>query len=812
MGSSMKLSIIMPCYNVEDTLQRALDSIYMQDTTIDYEVIIIDDASNDSTNAIVRSEMEKHDCIRLIENEVNCGNAKSFFKGLSVAQGDYFCVLDGDDYYTIDNKLSKQIRFLDSDSEKEYVAVATHFLIDFGNGEIHIPKRVGKNTFNYSDLLLRNHPYLHTATYMYRNIFKDNVPGYFNMDLYRGDTPRTIFHLMYSGKKVFVLDFVGSAYSYTLQGIWSALNEKKHYQYQIDFYNQHKDYLRTEYERQCVDEIISDNEKRLKHVTDTDIHHYPSASIDECLEEVGRLANAFAFRKLGFMLRQLYTSEYLDTLLASIGAVARASNPDIIQKSIDPDVVCILISKLNPRGGGIFAEISEIVEMFADKEVHVIQTLDSSASQEAVQALAAKGRRVHIDTCPLSCSSRFDWLSRLLADLAPSRMFCYCSHNDPYSVAAIGKSDCENICLFSFDHGFILGLHNPNLGTIAAKRPVDYRLLSTRFENKLSYIPAWSHGVDAEARPSGYEPDGNIITASGAARFYKIDGERPYNYIDIIVELLASTNITHYHFGPIPEEARQRLAQAMAAQSIDPSRFVHIEWSANIPLDMQRHKVALFLEPFPTVSYKLTLDVLAAGIPVAAWSSINRMSIADFIPADSLYWKEASDLIERINGLDCETLKVMSANAIAYFKANHSFDVVKPYVVQNKSFIPESPQYFVDDAINDIGDYLRMFDMDNINVMGFLDRKEQAIECSAQMKQSRSLAIGYAIARLLFRRKLQGNENYQAITQLKALSAEEFVNIHGEAMAKSKINAIGESKIFKLGRYLTLPALLFRRD
>ena len=42
----------MPCYNVEKTLQRALDSILMQKTNFEYEIIIINDASEDNTLTI----------------------------------------------------------------------------------------------------------------------------------------------------------------------------------------------------------------------------------------------------------------------------------------------------------------------------------------------------------------------------------------------------------------------------------------------------------------------------------------------------------------------------------------------------------------------------------------------------------------------------------------------------------------------------------------------------------------------------------------------------------------------------------------
>ena len=94
------LSIIMPCYNMETTLVRAIDSILMQKVDFEYEVIIVDYASTDKTQEISTAYAQKDKRIHVIKNKKNEGNAKSFYVGLCNARGDYFCVLDGDDFYT----------------------------------------------------------------------------------------------------------------------------------------------------------------------------------------------------------------------------------------------------------------------------------------------------------------------------------------------------------------------------------------------------------------------------------------------------------------------------------------------------------------------------------------------------------------------------------------------------------------------------------------------------------------------------------------------------------------------------------------
>lgn len=155
-----KVSIIMPCFNVEHTLARALDSIFMQEVDFSYEVLIVDDASTDSTVLIAKQYAKNHPQIQLICNPSNQGNAYSYYTGLKAAQGEYICVLDGDDYYTIPDKLQRQVNFLDGDTEEEYVGTATHYIIDLGNNKVSIPDRSNYKWCSYADFLTQKTAYI----------------------------------------------------------------------------------------------------------------------------------------------------------------------------------------------------------------------------------------------------------------------------------------------------------------------------------------------------------------------------------------------------------------------------------------------------------------------------------------------------------------------------------------------------------------------------------------------------------------------------------------------------------------------------
>lgn len=109
----MKVSVLMPVYNVQDHVSEAVDSILNQ-TFKDFEFIIIDDASTDSTFEIINSYKDER--IVLLKNETNIGLAASLNKGIKIAKGEYIARMDGDDI-SMPKRLEKQVDYLDKHPE-----------------------------------------------------------------------------------------------------------------------------------------------------------------------------------------------------------------------------------------------------------------------------------------------------------------------------------------------------------------------------------------------------------------------------------------------------------------------------------------------------------------------------------------------------------------------------------------------------------------------------------------------------------------------------------------------------------------------
>lgn len=94
----MKLSVIIPVYNKEHSVDRAILSILSQGLNQDeYEIMIIDDGSSDGSLSICERYREKYSNIRVFSKE-NGGVSSARNFGIKNAQGDYICFLDADDF------------------------------------------------------------------------------------------------------------------------------------------------------------------------------------------------------------------------------------------------------------------------------------------------------------------------------------------------------------------------------------------------------------------------------------------------------------------------------------------------------------------------------------------------------------------------------------------------------------------------------------------------------------------------------------------------------------------------------------------
>ena len=104
------VSVIMPVYNGEKYLAEAIDSALAQ-TFMDFELLIVDDGSQDDSAEIIRAYLERDNRIRFIKLERNAGQGPALNAGLAVARGRFITTMDCDDV-SLPQRLERQVSYL----------------------------------------------------------------------------------------------------------------------------------------------------------------------------------------------------------------------------------------------------------------------------------------------------------------------------------------------------------------------------------------------------------------------------------------------------------------------------------------------------------------------------------------------------------------------------------------------------------------------------------------------------------------------------------------------------------------------------
>lgn len=166
------ISVIMPTYNRGYIIEKAIKSVIKQTYSI-WELIIVDDASNDDTEEIVKNIKDSR--IHYIKNQKNMGANYSRNLGCRIAKGEYFAFLDSDNYW-VPQKLEKQINILNNADEVAFVFCR----VELKQGITH---KIPEDNFDVGKLeeILCRHNVIDTNTVLIRRSVFEKVGGFDNV-------------------------------------------------------------------------------------------------------------------------------------------------------------------------------------------------------------------------------------------------------------------------------------------------------------------------------------------------------------------------------------------------------------------------------------------------------------------------------------------------------------------------------------------------------------------------------------------------------------------------------------------------------
>lgn len=146
------VSVVMPAYNAEKTIGQAIQSVLNQ-THKEFELIIVDDCSKDSTLSIIRDFQYRDSRIRVLKNNVNLGVSDSRNNGVEVARFNWVAFLDSDDMWET-TKLERQIAAIPQHPQSSIFFTGSAFMNADGQRlqyTLKIPTQI-----TYKDLLKQN--------------------------------------------------------------------------------------------------------------------------------------------------------------------------------------------------------------------------------------------------------------------------------------------------------------------------------------------------------------------------------------------------------------------------------------------------------------------------------------------------------------------------------------------------------------------------------------------------------------------------------------------------------------------------------
>lgn len=236
-GQHIKVSICMLSYNHEKYLDEAISSVLLQKTNFPFELLIHDDASQDESQKIIAAYASQYpNIVKPIlqhENQHSKRINPSVHFNYPRCSGEYIAFLEGDDFWTDENKLQSQVEALD---KYKNIDLCFHKAtqINYFNKNIKnitIGEYATEDTaIPYTNIFFRTHGMVATGSCMIRSSAKENLQEFMRLRPYLtlGDLFMQFFGAYPNG--AYYINKTMSAYRFGTNGSWTAniINDPEH--------------------------------------------------------------------------------------------------------------------------------------------------------------------------------------------------------------------------------------------------------------------------------------------------------------------------------------------------------------------------------------------------------------------------------------------------------------------------------------------------------------------------------------------------------------------------------------------------------
>jgi glycosyltransferase involved in cell wall biosynthesis len=232
--AAVAVSVLVVTYNHERFVRQALESAISQRLPQPFEILISEDCSTDGTREIVQGYAESHPhLVRLLLSQRNLHSNEVVARGFRAARGRYIAYLDGDDYWTNDDKLRTQVAFLDAQPDLTICFHNVQVVDEHSQSMGRLWNAPGQPELSGLYELLRGNP-IAASSVVYRRAAVSEVPGWYDRFFPVTDWP---LHVLYAREgRIGYLDRTLGAYRLHSGGLYSTLGEREKLEANADFY------------------------------------------------------------------------------------------------------------------------------------------------------------------------------------------------------------------------------------------------------------------------------------------------------------------------------------------------------------------------------------------------------------------------------------------------------------------------------------------------------------------------------------------------------------------------------------------------
>ena len=222
MSKEPLVSVKMSTYNHKPYIAQAIEGVVMQETSFPFELIIGEDCSTDGTREIVMEYQKRHpEITRVITSEHNVGMRRNGLRMSKACRGKYIAWCEGDDYWTHQKKLQKQVDILESQPEVVMVAHRAN-IVDADNKLLTVRPSMQSAILDPKYIIARGGSSFETCSMILRTSLLANLPDWFR-SFPVGDV--ALVNLSINRGKIYFIGEIMSTYRKGVPGSWTSHQE-----------------------------------------------------------------------------------------------------------------------------------------------------------------------------------------------------------------------------------------------------------------------------------------------------------------------------------------------------------------------------------------------------------------------------------------------------------------------------------------------------------------------------------------------------------------------------------------------------------